>query len=95
MSSIRRAFDQLLEQAASEDERSRLQDAARAAELIAAVQSAGERRAVLAILEKLDVLADLADTIEKARIAPVPGERVRRREDDRGDGGPPEPFLID
>lgn len=95
MPDIRSAFDPLLAQAASDDERARLRDAARAAELLAAVDNPHDRRTVLTVLERLDALAELADALASSRIVRFPRERVRPPAEGPGGERPPEPFLVD
>lgn len=95
MPDIRSAFDPLIAQAASDEERARLWDAARAAELLAAVENPHDRRTVITVLEKLDVLAELADALASSRIVRFPRERARPRSSDPKDDPPPEPFLVD
>jgi hypothetical protein len=69
---ICQAFDNMIAAASSDAECDALRDAKQVADIVKRIASPSDRRAVIALLNEFDTLAEIADAIAERRIIPFP-----------------------
>ncbi|MCC5979636.1 MAG: hypothetical protein JJU21_16365 [Salinarimonas sp.] len=69
---IEQVFDYAISSAPSDDERARLVETKRVCEIVRAIESAADRKAIIAVLEEHPLLSDLADEFVDCRLISFP-----------------------